>query len=157
MLEWLFAPTAPGATIIILLICVVISCANSLINRALIQRLIGWEEYKKMQREMAEFRSLSSKALRSKDPKILKKLERQRPRMSQMQKQMSKPQMVLMMISFSYIVIWWFFLIPVYGAHNIAFIPGIGGVTVVLWYFPCSLFFGTIFSRIFGVGLGATQ
>ncbi len=157
MLDWLLAPEVPGATIVILLICIAISCANSLINRLLINRLIGWEEYVKMQKEMREFRSLSSKAIRSKDPKILKKIEKQRPRMNQMQRQMSKPQTILLVISFSYIVIWWFFLIPAYGSIPVAFIPGLGGVTVVLWYFPCSLFFGTVFSRIFGVGLGATE
>ena len=110
-----------------------------------------------MQIEMKEFRSLSSKAIRSKDEKILKKLEKQRPRINQIQKQMSKPQTILLVISFSYIIIWWFFLIPLYGSIPVAFIPGLGGVTVVLWYFPCSLFFGTVFSRIFGVGLGATE
>ncbi|UCE96216.1 MAG: DUF106 domain-containing protein [Candidatus Bathyarchaeota archaeon] len=157
MLEWLFSTQAPGATIFILLICIVISFANSLINRLLINRLIGWEEYKSMQKELKEFRSLSTRALRSKDQKILKKLEKQRPRITQIQRQMSKPQTILLLISFSYIIIWWFFLIPLYGATNIAFIPGFGGVSVVLWYFPCSLFFGTVASRILGVGVGAME
>ncbi len=155
MLEWLLTPYAPGATIFILLICIAISFTNSLVNRVLINRLIGWEEYGKMQKELSEYRSLSSQALRSKDEKLKKKLEKQRPRISNIQKQMSKPQTILMLISFSYILIWWFVLIPLYSLIPVAFIPGLGGVSVVWWYFPCSLFFGTIISRIFGVGMGA--
>ncbi|MFP3984826.1 MAG: EMC3/TMCO1 family protein [Candidatus Bathyarchaeia archaeon] len=155
-MEWLLAPQAPGATIFILLICIAISCANSSINRLLINRLIGWEEYQKMQKELAEYRSLSSKAMRSKDQKLLKKVEKQRSRISNIQKQMSKPQTILFVISFSYIIIWWLFLIPFYGSNPVAFIPGLGGVPVVWWYFPCSLFFGTVFSRILGVAMGAT-
>lgn len=154
LLDWLLSPQAPGATIFILLICIAISFANSSINRLLIKHFIGWEEYVKMQKELAEFRSQSSQALRSKDQKLVKKLEKQRPRINQIQKQMSKPQTILFLISFSYIVIWWLFLIPMYGYNPVAFIPGFGGVSVVLWYFPCSLFFGTVFSRIFGVGMG---
>ncbi len=156
LLEWLLSPYVPGSTLVILLICVTISFLNSFINRLLISRLIGWQEYAKMQQELAEFRTLSSQALRSKDAKMLKKLEKQRPRVGQIQKQMAKPQTILFLISMSYIVIWWFILLPAYGPSNVAFIPGLGGVSVVLWYFPCSLFFGTVFSRIFGVGLGAT-
>ncbi len=157
LLEWLSSPYAPGATVIIMVICVAISFMNSLINRLLISRLIGWREYVKMQKELAEYRSLTTQAIRSKDQKLLKALEKKKPRVSQIQRQQSKPQTILLLISFSYIIIWYVFLIPAYGSVPVAFIPGIGGVPVVLWYFPCSLFFGTVFSRIFGLGIGGME
>jgi hypothetical protein len=68
-----------------------------------------------------------------------------------MQKQMAKPQMVLLALSFSYIVIWLFVLGPLYSNHIVAYIPIIGQATVFWWYFICSFLFGTVSSRLLGI------
>jgi uncharacterized membrane protein (DUF106 family) len=104
-----------------------------------------------MQREISEYRSQTTQALRKKDQKLMDKLKKKEPQILNMQKKMVKPQMILFFLSFSYIFIWWFLLLPIYSIHTVAYIPGIGGITVFWWYFICSLLFGTLSSRILGV------
>lgn len=149
--EWLFMPTAPGATIAIMLICTAVSFLNSSINRLLISRLIGWEQYKSMQKETSEYRSQSLQARRSNDKKLLEKLKRKEPQILNMQKKMAKPQLILFGLSFSYIFIWWFVLTPIYGINTVAYIPIIGQANVFWWYFICSLLIGTLASRVLGI------
>ena len=145
----------PTATFVIMLIAIIISFVNMTIQRLLITRMCGWNEYRVMQKETSEYRSQLMQATRAKDQKLLTKLKKKEARINKMQTKMMKPQMILMPISFSYIVIWWFFLIPTYGDLGVAFIPGIAaapaGITVIWWYMICSFFFGTLASRIIGV------
>ena len=76
-----------------------------------------------------------------------------------MQSKMMKPQMILLPISMSYIVIWYLFLIPTFTDKAVAIIPGIvlnmttvpNGIPVFVWYMICSFFFGTLASRVIGV------
>jgi len=68
-----------------------------------------------------------------------------------MQKKMANPQIILFGLSFSYILIWWFIILPLYGASIIAYIPGIGGINVMWWYFICSMLFGMFSSRLLGI------
>ena len=151
LFEWLLMSEAPGATISIMLLCMFFSFLSSSVNRLLITKLIGWNQYKTMQKEMAEHRSQTTKALRSKDTQLAEKLKKREPQILNMQKQMAKPQLSMFVISMSYLVVWWFILIPTYGANVTAVIPGFGGVGVFWWYFICSLFFGTLASRILGI------
>ncbi|MGC8896115.1 MAG: EMC3/TMCO1 family protein [Candidatus Bathyarchaeia archaeon] len=151
LIEWLTMPTAPGATITIMLICFVISFLNSSINRLLIHRFVGWSQYKTMQKEIAEYRTQMIQAQRAQDKKLLEKLKKKETQILNMQKQMAKPQLVLFGISFSYILIWWFVLGPLYGANIVAYIPGIGPQYLFIWYLICSLLFGTLASRIVGI------
>jgi uncharacterized membrane protein (DUF106 family) len=145
----------PTATFVIMLIAIIISFVNMTIQRLLITRMCGWNEYRVMQKETSAYRSQLMQATRAKDQKLLTKLKKKEARINKMQTKMMKPQMILMPISFSYIVIWWFFLIPTYGDLGVAFIPGIAaapaGITVIWWYMICSFFFGTLASRIIGV------
>jgi uncharacterized membrane protein (DUF106 family) len=141
----------PYATFIIILICMAVSFANSSINRLLIGRFVGWDQYKISQKELAEYRSLTTQAIRTKDKKLMEKLKKKEPQILNMQKKMAKPQMVLLMLSFSYLFIWWFVLIPIYGGNFVAYIPGVGGIPVVWWYFICSFLLGTLASRILGI------
>lgn len=137
-------------TIEIMLLCMAIAFANSSLNRFLITRFIGWEQYKAMQKEINEYRSQMTRALRTNDKKLLEKLKKKEPQILNMQKKMAKPQMILFALSFSYILIW--FVIPLYiTANPIAYIPGFGGIPVVWWYLICSLFFGTLSSRLLGI------
>lgn len=145
----------PTATLVIMLIAIIISFVNMIIQRLLITRMCGWNEYRVMQKETSEYRSQLMQATRARDQKLLTKLKKKEARINKMQTKIMKPQMILMPISFSYIVIWWFFLIPTYGDIGVAFIPGIAaapaGITVIWWYMICSFFFGTLASRIIGI------
>jgi uncharacterized membrane protein (DUF106 family) len=149
--QWLSTPTAPVATIIVMFICMAISFINSCINRLLTTRLVGWEQYKTIQRELSEYRSLTTKAMRSKDTKVLEKLKKKEPQILNMQKKMAKPQLILLLLSFSYILIWLFVLGPVYRTNTVAYIPIIGPAQVYWWYFICSFLFGTLSSRLLGI------
>lgn len=151
MIEWLLMPEAPGATIIIMLLCMTISLVNSSINRLLIMKLVGWEQYRSMQKEISEYRSQTTQALRSKDQKAMEKLKKKEQQILNMQKKMAKPQLALFGLSFSYIFIWLFVLGPTYMANTVAIIPGIGKINVFWWYFISSFMFGTVSSRLLGI------
>jgi len=140
----------PLATIAVMLICITISFTNSSINRLLISRFVGWEQYKAMQKEISEYRAQTTQALRKNDKKLLEKLKKKEPQILNMQKKMAKPQVVLFVLSFSYILIWFF--IPVYiRVDVVAYIPGFGPTGVFLWYMICSMFFAALASRVLGI------
>jgi uncharacterized membrane protein (DUF106 family) len=141
----------PSSTLLIMSIAVAISFINMGINRLLISRMCGWEEYRRMQKEVAEFRAQQMAALRAKDVKLMEKLKKKEPQIMSMQAKMSKPTLVLFPISLSYILIWLLFLTPFYGAKPVAYLPGFGPIPVVYWYFICSSLFGTLASRLMGV------
>ena len=142
----------PISTFVIMLLAITISSVNMVINRLLITRMCGWKEYKVMQKETSEYRSQLMKATRAKDQKLITKLKKKEGQINKMQTKMMKPQMLLMPISFSYIIIWYLFLIPTFGGSPVAYVPGIApaGIPVVYWYMACSFFFGTLASRIVG-------
>jgi len=143
----------PIATLVIMVLAITISFINMTINRLLITRICGWREYRVMQKETSEYRSQLMKATRAKDQKLITKLKRKESQINKMQTKMMKPQMILMPISFSYIIIWYLFLIPTYGSIPVAYLPGLfaDGLPVIYWYMICSFFFGTIASRILGI------
>jgi uncharacterized membrane protein (DUF106 family) len=149
--EELSISTAPGATIAVMFICMAISFVNSSINRLLITRFVGWSQYRDMQKEIAEYRTQTTQAIRSKDTKLLEKLKKKEPQILNMQKKMVKPQLVLFGLSFSYILIWLFVLGPLYQANVVAYIPIIGPQGVFWWYLICSFLFGTLSSRLLGI------
>jgi uncharacterized membrane protein (DUF106 family) len=141
----------PLATVVIMLICMAISFLNSSINRLLISHFIGWEQYRVMQKEIAEYRSQTTQAIRAGDKKLLEKLKKKEHQILGMQAKMAKPQLVLFGLSFSYILIWIFILWPLYGANVVAYIPIIGQAQVFWWYFICSFLFGTFSNRLLGI------
>ena len=146
----------PFATLAIMGIAVVISFANMGLNRVLITRMIGWKEYRSMQKELSEYNSQQMAAIRAKDEKTLEKLKKKQPQIQSMQTKMFKPQLLLLPITFIYLIIW-----PVmtgYFPSAVAYVPGINampgggaGVPFFYWYLICSFFFGTIASRVIGV------
>jgi uncharacterized membrane protein (DUF106 family) len=151
--------TIPLAAVVIMLTAVSVSFLNMSVNRLLITRMCGWEEYKIMRKETSEYRSQMMKAARANDKKLMEKLKKKESQINNMQKKMMKPQTILIPISFSYIIIWYLFLIPTFGSEAVAFVPGIAlnltsipiGIPVFIWYMVCSFFFGTIASRVIGV------
>jgi uncharacterized membrane protein (DUF106 family) len=150
-MEWFLTQGPPGATVALMLVAVSISFANSSINRILISRIIGWNRYKVIRKEIADFQAQTRKALRSKDKKLSEKIKKREPQIMQMQKKMAKPQFIMLGVSFSYILVWWFLLTPFYGWDIVAYIPGYGGVNIIWWYMLCSMFSGIISSRILGI------
>ena len=147
--------TIPLATVIIMLVAVTVSFLNMGLNRLLITRMCGWEEYKVMRKETSEYQSQLMKAMRANDKKLVDKLKRKETQIKNMQAKMMKPQMILLPISFSYIIIWYLFLIPTFTTSAVAYVPGIApppaGIQVFIWYMICSFFFGTLASRVIGV------
>jgi uncharacterized membrane protein (DUF106 family) len=142
---------APLATIIIMSISLVIAFLNSGINRVLINYFVGWDQYRIMQKEMNEHRSETMKAMRANDKKQVEKLKKKESQIKAMQAKMAKPQLVQFGISFLYIIVWLFVLTPTFGQTNLAYVPGVGPISVFYWYPICSFFFGLLSSRILGI------
>jgi uncharacterized membrane protein (DUF106 family) len=145
--------TIPLATVVVMLVAVAVSFLNMGINRLLITRMCGWEEYKIMRKETSEYQSQLMAAMRANDTKRVEKLKKKETQIRNMQSKMMKPQMILLPISFSYIIIWYLFLIPTFGADPVAVVPGLApaGIPVIYWYMICSFCFGTLASRIIGI------
>ncbi len=142
----------PLATLVIMLVAVTISFINMGINRLLISRLCGWEEYRAMRKETSEYQSQLMQAMRANDTKRVQKLKRKESQIRSMQSKMMKPSMLMFPISFVYIIIWYIFLIPTFGENAVAVVPGLAptGIQVIYWYMICSFLFGTLASRIIG-------
>ena len=139
----------PMATLAIMLVAVSISFANMGLNRLIITKMLGWHEYRSMQKEIAEYNSERMAALRSKDTKTIERLKKKESQITSMQTKMFKPQMVLIPITFIYLIIW-----PALTGvfpFSVAYVPGLGPQPFYIWYLICSFFFGTIASRIIGV------
>jgi uncharacterized membrane protein (DUF106 family) len=139
----------PVATLLIMLVAVAISFANMTLNRLLITKMIGWHEYRSMQKEMSEYNSQRMAAIRAKDTKTLERLKKKESQITAMQGKMFKPQLILIPITFIYLIIW-----PVLTGvfpFSVAYVPGFGVQPFFIWYLLCSFFFGTIASRVIGV------
>ena len=149
----------PWSTLSIMAISIIIAFVNSGLNRFLVSRFVGWDEYRTMQKEMAEYRSQQMAAARAGDKRQLEKLKKKESQILNMQKKMAKPQMMLFGLSFIYIVVWIFVLTPSFGGSPVAYLPGfsqflgndLGQISVFYWYPICSFLFGTLASRILGI------
>ena len=160
----------PLATLVIMAIAAGIAFLNSGINRVLINYFVGWEQYRVMQKEMAEHRSETMAAMRANDKKQIEKLKKKDSQIKNMQAKMMKPQLLQFGISFVYLIVWFLVLTPTFGSTPVAYLPGIGtignahfivdsvpglavsgAIPVFYWYPICSLFFGLLSSRIIGI------
>jgi uncharacterized membrane protein (DUF106 family) len=141
--------TIPLATVSIMLIALAISFINMVLNRFLISRMVGWHEYKAMQQEISEYKSQQMQALRANDTKLLEKLKKKKSQIDSMQIKMSKPQLLLLPITFIYLIIWPF-LVGFY-PQPVAYIPGFGAVPFYIWYLLCSFFFGILAGKVVGI------
>jgi uncharacterized membrane protein (DUF106 family) len=131
-------------------IAAVIAFLNTGVNRILINYFIGWEQYRVMQKEMAEFRSEQMAAARANDKKQMEKLKKKQSQITHMQTKMMKPQMLQIGISFVYLIVWFLVLIPTFQSVSMAYLPGFGPIPVV-WFYPiASMFLGIIASRLIG-------
>ena len=66
-----------------------------------------------------------------------------------MQTKLFKPQLILIPITFIYLIIWP--ILTGFFPFGVAYVPAFGTVPFFYWYLICSFFFGTVASRIIGV------
>ena len=161
LIEWLLTPTAPGATVSILLIALALSFAISLTNRLLTNKkqVDGWK------REIAAWTAEFNKARKCGDKKLLAKVQKQQPAILKLQSKMMWQSMKVFLIFSIPIFFMWQILSGFYQTNAVAKIPmstifsfPVGGeLTFFWWYLLCSYLFGFLFSRFFGLGMGATQ
>lgn len=149
-IDWLLAPQAPAATIFIIILCVALTFLTSLVNRL----LTNPEQMRTWRKEIKEWTSEFKEAQRNKDKKKLAKVEKQKAKIMKLQQKMSWQSMKISLLFFVPFILMWQVLWGIYQGP-IAFLPGFGPLSIVYWYLLCSLFFSTLFSRIFGVGIGA--
>ncbi len=143
--------TSIEPALIIFGIAVVIAFINTGLNRVLINYFVGWEQYRVMQKEMNEYRRETMAAARANDKKQMEKLKKRQSQINSMQGKMLKPQIVQFGISFVYIIVWYFVLIPTFGTSPIVYLPGIGALSVIYWYPICSFFLSLLASHILGI------
>ena len=139
----------PTATVLIMLIAATISFLNMGLNRLLISRMIGWQEYKAIQKETSEYNSQRMKAMRANDTRTLEKLKKKETQIRNMQTKILKPQMFLFLFTIVYFIIW-----PIlngYFPNAVAVVPGFGPQPFFIWYLICAFFFGTLAGKVVGI------
>ena len=136
-----------------------LSLITSLANRFLINQ----DELRASRKEVADWTSEFRKATKSDDKKLLAKLNKQQPRILQLQKKMSWQSMkVSFIFMIPFFLLWYLFLFPLYSAvEAVAYIPGIPGfwdgkLPLFLWYLFGSFLFGTLWSRLLGLAVATT-
>lgn len=155
-LDWLFMQEGSGATIAVLLLGIGLTFVTSLANRFLTNR----KQINAWRREVSAWNAEFKKARKSDDKKLLAKVQKQKSRIMKIQSKMAWKQMRVSLIFFVPILLLWQFLIGFYGSTVLAQLPWFGGMLqlrIVWWYPLCSLTSGILFSRLFGLGMGATE
>jgi len=114
------------------------------------------EQMRTWRKDIKKWTDEFREATRTKDKKLLAKVEKQRPMIMKLQQKMSWQSMKVSLLFFVPFILMWQVLWGIYGGP-IAFLPGFGPLSIVYWYLLCSMFFSTIFSRALGVGIGAVQ
>ena len=166
----------PYSTIIILLVSLAMGLISSLINRRFFPREHR-EKLKALQHQITSLNKEKNANLKlaksTDDKKLLKKVRKQEKQILQLQSQMaslSLRQMRVFPITFIMFLLVWLFLTgrllywrlfesPFAGGGPVAYLPWISGeigLNLFWWYLLCSLLFGTLFSRAFGL-TGATE
>jgi uncharacterized membrane protein (DUF106 family) len=171
--EWLSTP--PTSTIFILFVSMLMTFASSLINRLFTSKEQR-EKLLALKRDIAKLNREKNenlkKAKSTGDKKLLKKVRKQERQILQLQSQMaslSLRQMRVLPITMTiFLLVWmlltgrllyWELFKSPLTSGPVAYLPWIGEVielNLFLWYLLCSLLFGTLFSRIFGL-MGAAE
>lgn len=155
-LDWLLTPSAPGAAIGVILISMGISFLTSSANRLLTNR----EQLNAWRQEISQWTSDFNEARRSGDKKLMAKVKRQQPRITQLQSKMMWQSMKVSLLFMIPFFIIWQLLIGFYGGNIVAYLPWFGGewgLQIFYWYLICSFFFSTLFSRVFGLAFVGTE
>jgi len=155
-LDWLLTPQAPGATIAVLLLAMGLTLLTSLANRLFTNK----KQRNAWQREISAWNAEFKKARKSGDKKLLAKVQRQQSRIMKLQSKMMWQSLRVSLIFMIPFFLLWQFLIGFYRDAVIASLPWFDGtlqLSIVLWYLLCSITSGILFSRLFGLGMGAPE
>jgi uncharacterized membrane protein (DUF106 family) len=149
----------PNSTIFIFLLATAISLLTSLVNRL----LSNPKQTKAVRKEVSEWSSELRKAQKEGDKKTAEKLMKKQKQIMQLQSKMMWQSMKVTLIFFVPLLIIWQVLGQFYIANgkpvSVAYFPGFGAtlplpffnISLIWWYLLCSLFFGTIFTHVFGI------
>lgn len=149
----------PYSTIFIFALAAAISMTTSLVNRLLSKP----EQAKAVRKEVSEWNSELRKAQKAGDKKTVDKLLKKQKQIMQLQSKMMWQSMKVTLIFFVPLLIIWQVLGGFYANGSVpidvAYLPGFGArlpipffnVSLIWWYLLCSLFFGTVFTHIFGL------
>lgn len=162
----------PYSTIVILLVSAAMGLISSLINRRFFPKEHR-EKLKALQRQITSLNREKKDNLKmaksTDDKKLLKKVRKQEKQILQLQSQMAslslKQMKALPITMIMFLLVWtfltgrllyWSVLPGLFtGTETVAKLPGFSGPSLELnlfyWYLLCSLLFGTLSSRIFGL------
>ena len=147
----------PYSTIFILLLALLLTFVTSLANRLLTnkEKMAAWRK------ETSEWQKEFNTARKSGDKKALEKATRKQKQIMQIQSKMFTQQMKVSLIFIVPFFLFWTWLNGLYTiggtVASVAFLPGFGPIPVFYWYLICSLTFGALFTRIFGLGAGVPE
>jgi len=155
---WLMEPQIPNSTIFVLLLALLLTFVTSLANRLLTNR----EQLASWKKQISEWQEEFNKARKSGDKKLLEKATRKQKQVMQIQSKMFMQQFKVTLIFIVPFFLFWMWLNGLYVDAEgmqvaVAFFPGFGGIPVFYWYLLCSFAFGTVFSHLLGVGMGAPE
>ncbi|HDN63296.1 MAG TPA: DUF106 domain-containing protein [Candidatus Bathyarchaeota archaeon] len=140
--EWMLTP--PGSTVFIFIFSMIFSFAISGTQRLLTNpsKLNAWRK------EVAKWTSEYREAVKKQDKKLISKLKKKETKIMNLQKKILWHTMRVSMFFFvPILLIWQFFLIPVYGRNPVAYLPGFGPLDLTSWYLVCSFMFSTLVQR----------
>jgi len=151
-------PQIPNSTIFVLLLALLLTFVTSLANRLLTNR----EQLASWKKQISEWQEEFNKARKSGDKKLLEKATRKQKQVMQIQSKMFMQQFKVTLIFIVPFFLFWMWLNGLYVDAEgmqvaVAFFPGFGGIPVFYWYLLCSFAFGTVFSHLLGVGMGAPE
>jgi uncharacterized membrane protein (DUF106 family) len=152
-MSWQPPTNMPVSTIFVLFLALLLTFITSLANRLLTNR----EQLASWRKQTSEWQKELSEARKSGDKKQLEKVMRKQKQIMQIQSKMFTQQMKVTLIFIVPFFLFWTWLNGVYAGQTVAYLSGFGKLNVFYWYLLCSLAFGTIFSHVLGIGMGATD
>ncbi|MBO3800286.1 MAG: DUF106 domain-containing protein [Candidatus Brockarchaeota archaeon] len=143
-----------------MIIVTAVSAASSIITNLATKLILHPEKIREKSETLKAFRMQREAARRLKDNKLLKKLDKQKFYISQLEKEVSSFQMRMMIINMLH---FWVFIALSYflpfgetAGYLSASISKDGGpisLPLVIWYSICMFFFMLLFRKLLGVAL----
>lgn len=144
-----------------LMIVVLVSAASSLLNQLVVKLILHPEKVKEKMGALKSFRMERMAAIKLKDQKLLKKLDKQQVHMSQVEKEVTSFRIRMMVVSMVTVFLPFYLLMLTLPMGDAAgYFPAslYGGddkveLSLFLWYSICALFFSQVFRKAFGTGV----
>jgi uncharacterized membrane protein (DUF106 family) len=153
MFEIDFLQSIPYSMLFMFALAASISLLTTLVNRL----LTNPEKNKAWRKEISEWNAELRSARKEGDKKRLEKVMKKQQYIMQLQSKMSWQSMKVSLLFIVPLFLVWQVLGGFFGGHEVAYFPGIGpslpvfAYSLIWWYLLCSLLFGTLFSRAFGL------